>query len=724
MSAIEHDFPSGPLSVLAELESWRKEVNRPTYHMHKWWATRLGSIFRAIIIGALSDDSTDIWKAFYSPMNFAGKVVLDPFMGAGTTLGEALKLGCAVVGSDINSVSTFQVQKALESVDLYELQMAFERIKNKVQLQIQQMYQTVDPETGSVADILYCFWVMAIACPQCGDRVRLFDTSIFAKNAYPQKVPAAQSICFVCGQINITRYDALNLSCSGCGREYNPQVGVASSTKATCQNCNAEFRIADTVAATGSIPEYEMYALLILTVEGRKKYIRASEADRKLYDQARELMQQTQDLLLPTGRIEPGHNTNQILRYNYREWRQLFNYRQLYCLSLLLQSILDEPDTACRELLLLLFSSVLEYNNMFCSYKGEGTGAVRPLFNHHILKPERMALENTIWGITKGTTKSSGGFLTLFESKLMRALGYRQKPFELRAVGNGEKIKGEKVYNLSCMPVTALATDFNALKTGKSNALLFCGDSSHLALPDQSVDVVVTDPPYFDFVHYSELADFFYSWLRLGLQQTRAEFRKETTRHPQEVQQKDSRAFSTALSRVLRECARVLKPEGLLIFSFHHSRNEGWQAVGQAIFEANLGVVAAHPIKAEMSGASPKAQTGDPINYDAILVCKRLATPVRASLEVATEVVLERASEKFRVLSQYRHLASLSNRDRFVIMQSQALCIFSRHVGHLTDTLGSEVTLSQFLAATSRHLDTLFAQDDGQVEEVAGRAMA
>src|SRR5215470_17271963 len=152
MAAIEHDFPSGPLSVLAELESWRKEVNRPTYHMHKWWATRLGSVFRAIIIGALSDDSTDIWKAFYSPLNFAGKVVLDPFMGAGTILGEALKLGCAVVGSDINSVSTFQVQKALEFVDLYELQMAFERVKSKVQLQIQQMYQTVDPETGSIAD--------------------------------------------------------------------------------------------------------------------------------------------------------------------------------------------------------------------------------------------------------------------------------------------------------------------------------------------------------------------------------------------------------------------------------------------------------------------------------------------------------------------------------------------------------------------------------------------
>lgn len=722
MAAIEQDFPSGLLSVLAELESWRKEVNRPTYHVHKWWATRLGSVFRAILIGALSEDGTDIWDALYTPVSFPGKVVLDPFMGAGTTLGEALKLGCTVVGSDINPVSTFQVQKALEPVDLYELRRAFERVKHKVQPQIQRLYQTVDPDTGHVADILYCFWVMTVACPHCQERLRLFDTSIFAKHAYPKKVPTAQSVCFVCGQINATTYDAVSLRCAGCERVYNPQFGVTDGTKATCQHCQTEFRIAETVGATERVPEYELYALLILTTDGRKKYIRASEADRERYHQARALLQH-QDCLLPTDLIEPGHNTNQILRYNYRAWRQLFNDRQLYCLSLLLQAILQEPDTACRELLLLLFSSILEYNNLFCSYKGEGTGAVRPIFNHHILKPERMALENTVWGITRGTTKSSGCFSTFFESRVLRAVSYRQQPFELRAVSEGAKISGEKVYHLSHAPAASLVTDFESLRAEKGRALLFCTDSSHLDLPDHSVDVVVTDPPYFDFVHYSELADFFYAWLRLGLHQTRAEFRAETTRHPQEVQQRDASAFSAALSRVLQECTRVLKPEGLLLFSFHHSRTEGWEAVGQAIVAANLGVVAAHPIKAEMAGASPKAQTDDPINYDAILVCKRLATPVAATLEAAIEATLARARAKLGALTQGHPRSHLSNADRFVITQSQALCTFSQHIGHLTDNLGVEVELSRFLAATARTVGMIAADDDEPEREVAERAL-
>jgi len=722
MAAIEQDFPSGPLSVLAELESWRKDVNRPTYHVHKWWATRLGSVFRAILIGALSEDSTDIWEAFYTPVSFPGKVILDPFMGAGTTLGEALKLGCTVVGSDINPVSTFQVQKALEPVDLYELQRAFEQVKRKVQPQIQYLYQTVDPDTGQVADILYCFWVMTVACPHCKERLRLFDTSIFAKHAYPKKVPAAQSVCFACGQINTTTYDAVNLRCSGCEREYNPQFGVTDGTKAICQHCQTAFRIAETVGATGHVPDYDLYALLIVMSGGRKKYIRASEIDKERYHQARILLQQHHGLL-PTGAIEPGHNTNQILRYNYRAWRDLFNDRQLYCLSLLLQAILEEPERACRELLLLLFSSILEYNNLFCSYKGEGTGAVRPIFNHHIFKPERMALENTIWGITRGTTKSSGCFATFFESRVLRAIAYRQQPFELRAVGDGEKISGEKVYQLSHAPAASLVTDFDTLKAGKGKALLFCTDSSHLDLPDHSVDVVVTDPPYFDFVHYSELADFFYAWLRLGLHQTRAEFRAETTRHPQEVQQREANAFSTALGRVLQECTRVLKPDGLLIFSFHHSRNEGWEAVGQAIVAAHLGVVAAHPIKAEMAGASPKAQTDDPINYDAILVCKRQTAPVAVTLEAAIGTTLAKAKAKLHALTQDNPRSNLSYADRFVIMQSQALCTFSRHLGQLTDAWGEVVTLSRLLAATAQMVDAIAVHDDELTGEGAERVL-
>ncbi len=694
-SAIEQHFPSEKLSILAELESWRKEINRPTYHMHKWWATRLGSVFRAILIGALSNAEADIWDDFYQNVDFSGKVVFDPFMGAGTTVGEALKLGCTVIGADINPVSVFQVRKALEPIRIDELLNAFTNVESKVKKQIQDMYKSIDPETGLPADILYSFWIMNVSCPNCHVSVDLFDTSIFAKNAYPNKVPIARSVCFHCGYINITRHDAVQLSCSGCNMMYNPQEGVIKKGNAQCFHCDLSFKVVDAVSETGNIPNYRLYALLILTSRDEKKYIQATEIDKMKLQQAKEQFR-SHPLPLPTIAIEPGYNTNQILRYNFKEWKQLFNDRQLYCLSLLLQAILEEANEQCREILLLLFSGTLEFNNMFCSYKGEGTGAVRHLFNHHILKPEKMALENSIWG----THKSSGCFSTLFESRLLPALRYRQQPFELSVVQEDGKNKGVKIQGLSSQPICYPAQSFAGLNKN-NRALLLCIDSAHVNIPDESVDAIVTDPPYFDFVHYSELADFFYAWLQLGLKSKYAEFTKQTTRHPQEVQQKEAHLFSMALNKVFRECKRVLKPDGVLVFSFHHSKSDGWVAVGEAILNAGLSVVAVHPIKAEMAGASPKSQTTSPINYDAILVCKRQIRTLPASSLDALRITIESVKSKISALSAANEDLKLSKGDVFVIAQAEALRTFSKHAGSLFDSSGSEVTLSEFLKLTA-----------------------
>src|SRR5271166_3001190 len=106
MRLIESDaFPFEFLSRLAERESWRKEVHRPIYHVHKWWAKRLGSVFRGILLGTVLPDDADLAHEFYQTHAFTGLSVLDPFMGSGTTIGEAHKLGMTALGRDINPVA-------------------------------------------------------------------------------------------------------------------------------------------------------------------------------------------------------------------------------------------------------------------------------------------------------------------------------------------------------------------------------------------------------------------------------------------------------------------------------------------------------------------------------------------------------------------------------------------------------------------------------------------
>lgn len=613
--AIEDDsFPFEALSDIAEIESWRKEINRPTTHIHKWWAQRLGTVFRALTIGAFAPSGADVFDLFYKPVRIPDGTVFDPFMGSGTTLAETVKLGAKAIGRDINPVAHFLVKCALSVHDRKAILEAYRAIERDVADEVRSYYRATLPD-GTQADVLYIFWVKMVDCPACVARVDLFGSQIFARHAYPKKVPQAQAVCPHCGGINEVHVEDRNSRCSSCRRSFDPNHGPAKGQSANCPSCDHSFPIAKTIRASGKPPAHRMYAKLVLLPDGSKAYRPITDEDRALYAKAERMLAKRKHPY-PVVAIEPGYNTNQVLGYNYCHWHEMFNPRQLLCLSILADRIRAIPDYVLRDLFTCLFSGALEFNNMFASYKGEGTGAVRHMFAHHILKPERVPLEANLWG----TPKSSGSFSTMFEGRIRRALDYADDPFELR-LSSGKGGKTEKVFGLSEKIGAPVAETYRAFAKG-ARVYLSCGDSGSTDLPDGSVDAVLTDPPFFDNVHYSQLADFFHVWQRhiLGSDGYRE---PDTTRSVREVQNADESGFTDRLAAVWRESHRVLKDEGLLAFTYHHSRPVGWRCVLQALMEAGFGISAVHPIKAEMSVAMPKFQAKEPIDLDIILVCRK-----------------------------------------------------------------------------------------------------
>jgi len=613
--ALEDDrFPFEMLSDVAEAESWRKEINRPTTHIHKWWAQRLGTVFRAMAIGAFAPSGADIFDLFYKPVRIPSGTVFDPFMGSGTTLAETVKLGAKAVGRDINPVAHFLVKCALSVHDRKAILGTFRAIEQDTAEKLRSYYRATLPD-GSQAEVLYYFWVKTVDCPSCATHVDLFSSQIFARHAYPKKFPQSQAVCPHCGDINEVHVEARDAKCDTCEKTFDPNAGPAKGQSVTCPSCEHTFPIAKTIRTTGRPPVHRMYAKLVLLPDGKKAYQPATDEDRALYAKAERALIKCKNAF-PVVAIEPGHNTNQALGYNYRQWHEMFNARQLLCLSILADRIRAIPDSVLRELFTCLFSGALEFNNMFASYKGEGTGAVRHMFAHHILKPERVPLEANLWG----TEKSSGSFSTMFEGRIRRALDYADDPFELR-LSSGKGSKAEKIYRLSERIGAPVAETYRKF-SNSSRVYLSCGDSGATDLPDGSVDVILTDPPFFDNVHYSQLADFFHVWQRhiLGNGGTRV---GDTTRSEREVQNAKAEDFTDRLSSVWREAHRVLKDDGLLAFTYHHSRPEGWRCVLQALMQAEFGITAAHPIKAEMSVAMPKQQAKEPIDLDIILVCRK-----------------------------------------------------------------------------------------------------
>ena len=667
--AIEHDFPFEAVSRIAEAESWRKEIARPPYHVHKWWAQRLGSVFRAAIIAAAAPRGASVMDLFHGSVRFPGLVVFDPFMGSGTTVGEAAKLGCAAIGHDINPVACRAARVGLGELPREELESHFQTLSRTAGKKLRSLYRTTDGR-GQPADALYFFWVKRLPCPECGDPVELFSRFLFARHASPETRREARAVCPECGDLVRCRHDSRRAGCV-CGALFDPQTGPAGRTTARCPR-NHRFPIAAAAGSGETPPEHRMYAKLVLRADGTKEYLTPTTADRAAFAAA-QLELREASLPLPDDPVPPGHNTNQILRYGYRSWSQLFNERQLLALTTLADAIRRLPEGPSREALAVLFSGTLEFNNLFASYKGEGTGAVRPLFSHHILKPERTPIEANVWG----TPRSSGAFSTLFRRRLLRAVEYRAAPFEIAAEDRNGGKKSRKVFGLSGPMGSRVLDRFPNGGFPPGAIYLRCGDSARTDIPDRSAHLVVTDPPFFDNVHYSELADFFHAWQRLyfpeGGEPT------ATTRHPAEVQDRDPDAFAAKLGAVFAECRRVLRDDGLLVFSYHHSRKAGWTSVARAIREAGFAAIRCHPVKSEMSVATPKSRAREPIDLDILVVCRKEAADPRPRLG-ETEAAEAAAAAAEAQVRRFREAGRrLSAGDLRVILWSQFLVELTPH---------------------------------------------
>ncbi len=161
------DYPALQVSRLSLREG---NCKKPVYAMHKWWARRLGTVFRMLLLteGFGTDSSAgSLWSNFYSALQLPDDfTVLDPFLGGGTTLVEAAKLGARCVGVDIDPVACFVTQMELTPVAPKEIEACYRQIERKVASKIKALYRSrVEDEP---VDVMYNFWVDHITCPDCG----------------------------------------------------------------------------------------------------------------------------------------------------------------------------------------------------------------------------------------------------------------------------------------------------------------------------------------------------------------------------------------------------------------------------------------------------------------------------------------------------------------------------------------------------------------------------
>ena len=151
-----------------------------------------------------------------------------------------------------------------------------------------------------------------------------------------------------------------------------------------------------------------------------------------------------------------------------------------------------------------------------------------------------------------------------------------------------------------------------------SPATVSVGSATNLpSIADKSISAVVVDPPYADNVQYSELADFFYVWLKRTQGHRRPEwFASYLCDHTEEAvvniprhREDDEKAaiararanafYQRLMSETFAECRRILCDDGALTVMFTHKKQEAWEALFTSLVKAGFTITATWPVKTE-----------------------------------------------------------------------------------------------------------------------------
>jgi putative DNA methylase len=846
--AIEVGFPIAEINRLAVPE---RNSFKPIYQMHKWFARRASCVFRAILLGTLKPavqpdgTPTDLMAEFYKDHSddpdTKDKVILDPFMGGGTTIVEALRLGCRVIGIDLNPVAWFVVKTEIEPVDLDALKSAFDRLAARsvawndgqpLRETLLSLYKT-DLADGTEADVIYTFWVKSAICTDrnCRREVPLFKDYIIAQKApkiryhrdatcpacrktFDWEVQVASLIAEPGLMVNAPRGSAgegrptalwnyapeppkpkkrgdlwqTNVPCPHCQQIVRMQVpnlpkfkksvalavlfcpsceagwqwrGPLPDGEVTCPSCRhnydpkkgnvpqkGKFRCAcgqqdDIIASLRSLPQdqrlpmrpYALQAYISLDSNGKaddadgqgtffdsggrgssesgvtrdaakaagfvipdngKFFKRFGVSDMRRLQKAEADWEQLKNALpYPKSAIPEGDKTKSgLLAHHYNYWHEMFAPRQLLALGTLIQGILTEEQQTLREMLLCAFSNTLEGNNLFVrnipSRRTPGGTPPAGVFARHDFQPKATSCEQNVWGTVSGNNT----FISRIE-----------------LLGDG--LHYAKTWSDDGTRVV------DPLPSEPKVTLLAFGAAEGVAQLNIPVSHFITDPPYVGNVNYAELSDFFYVWLRLGLKDFYQEFAPEFSPKANEIVENVTRGktrqeFYTGLSAVFSHIHSKVPDDGLLVFTFHHTDQEGtvWEGLLQSLCNTGFEIVAVYPIHAERE-ASLHLMDKENVSYDLIHVCrKRREDPRPRSWAGIRLDVRRQARQERQAIEQGRYgNEPLSEPDVRLICIGKCLELYSAHYGKVLDHENKPLPLHKALQDISAIVDQLVTKD-------------
>lgn len=671
--------------------------------------------------------------------------ILDPFAGGGAIPLEAMRLGCEVTAVDINPVAWFLLKCTLEYpqklagqtrplpdfalkspefmaaflhqddspngktrktkshgaqlgfLEVPETDLAWhvrawgQWVLQQAEQELEGFYPTIDGKP-TVAYL----WARTVTCKHCRAMVPLLKTRWLAKKEKKRVLltmtpqPDAAGVTFgIQTDVPAVGGNAAQK------REHDKQVGKGTMSRsgATCPLCHTimtmeDIRLEGRAGRLGTV----MTAVVVEGSRGKEYREPVAEEIRAAQAAADELERVYAEIPFglpdePTPKGGSGASRAfSVDGYGFDRWSKLFTPRQLLALGVLISKTRAswgalewygypvDWATAIFSNLSLAIDKLADYSSSLCTWHVTGEKM------SHVFV--RFALPVT-WDFAEvnPVSQSTGNF-TAQVAWISRVIEH----------------------------VLKAATDKPKPQVDNTSAL---------TLPEQhGVDLVLTDPPYYDAIPYSDLMDYFFVWLRrvsynvpvtsaVYLQSLAPKWDRDTndgeliddsSRFGGDTHQ-SKQTYEDGMFRAFQRCYDALQPQGRLVIVFAHKQPDAWETLVSAIIRAGFVVDGSWPIQTEM-GNRTRAQSSAALSSSVWLVCKKRETAIRPGWDTTVlENMQHRLSER---LHDYWD-AGIRGPDFVWAATGPALEAYSRYpLVKKANSPGSIMTVAEFLQHVRR----------------------
>lgn len=646
-------------------------------------------------------------------------VVLDPFGGGGSIPLEAIRIGCKTHVSDYNPIAVLLLRATLEWPQRFGFETVLPNdftnhekssteilsdsstgssqqnllaafVERRISMVLERAHsllkEVYPPERGEnllgkrkISEstgwlpVSY-IWARTIPCnnPSCGSSIPLIrqfwlSSKKNKKIAYRPMVDRQQKT------VEFQILEGENLQ-AAIDNGFDPSDGTVSRANAECLVCGQVTKAKDVrrLAKEGEMGERMTAVVFHHPDETGKKYRIATASDAEVFEKAKKRLDKVLEewpyleSALPDEEIPLMSGTFNVPIYGFSHWRDLFNARQKLMLVTLVKvlkssfkELREECEILCSELDDLELTDVEELERAMVGYLA--------------LWFDRMLdFSSRICGWHKRAELSDR---TLKRKALPMTWDYSEvNPFS-GSTGSGQS----QLYYMR--------TSLENFSVNLGNIPEICrAPANRVPMEDESVDAVVTDPPYYNSVPYADLSDYFYVWQKRAIGDyfpdlfatpvvpKEEEAVEMAGWDPERYAHKDKEFFKRKLTESFQEMHRVLKPGGIAVVVYAHKTTEGWESMLNALVKANMVVTASWPLHSEMKSRLRAARSAA-LGSSIYMVCRKEEKADVGFWNDIQHEITERVEEK---LEQFWN-AGIAGGDFFISAIGPGMEAYSRY---------------------------------------------